>query len=530
MEACVVICRSAKPKARRGKVLFINAVGEVTRERAQSFLTDDHIQRIVQAYELFSDEPGFTYVASLEEIRAKDSSLNIPLYVAASASPQTTADAQTVTQADSLPQALEAWLASRKTVAESLSALLPGLTLPKLDETLRGLADSSLFDRKGWRKLPFGGFAQNMTIRAEPAEAADEIYVGLEHLDPQSLHLRRWGKGSDVIGIKLRFSKGDIIFGRRRAYQRKLVVAEFDGICSAHAMVIRAKSDVVLPEFLPFLMMSDKFMSRAMEISVGSLSPTISWTTLKNEEYELPPIEQQRRIAEVLLDADKCNSCLETTHLNFQKAYDVFADEKLTTANTSMTKLGQLSRQGKLDIQTGPFGTVLQASSYVKSGTPLINPVNMLKHRLYVEEGPFLDDNECNRLSRYKMRVGDILIGRKGDVGRAVLVVPEYEGYIVGSDIIRLRLINSEIIPEYFYYFMLAPHTRKWITRHASGTTMPGINEKLLNSIDMPIPTPNQQSKIIEAIQKMNRIEDALLNGITASKNLIIILANALIV
>ena len=50
------------------------------------------------------------------------------------------------------------------------------------------------------------------------------------------LHLRRWGKGSDVIGTKLRFSKGDIIFGRRRAYQRKLTVAEFDGICSAHAL------------------------------------------------------------------------------------------------------------------------------------------------------------------------------------------------------------------------------------------------------------------------------------------------------
>jgi hypothetical protein len=74
------------------------------------------------------------------------------------------------------------------------------------------------------------------------------------------------GKGSDVIGTKLRFRKGDIIFGRRRAYQRKLAVAEVDGICSAHAMVVRAKPAVVLPEFLPFLMMSDRFMKRAVEI------------------------------------------------------------------------------------------------------------------------------------------------------------------------------------------------------------------------------------------------------------------------
>src|SRR6266508_4118312 len=162
-----------------------------------------------------------------------------------------------------------------------------------------------LFDRKGWKHLPFGAFAESVNERVEPANAAHEIYVGLDDLDSGDLHIRRWGKGSDVIGTKLRFRKGDIIFGRRRAYQRKLAVAEFDGICSAHAMAVRAKPDVVLPEFLPFLMMSDRFMNRAVEVSVGSLSPTINWTTLKLEEFALPPLDQQRRIAELLWALDE---------------------------------------------------------------------------------------------------------------------------------------------------------------------------------------------------------------------------------
>lgn len=161
-----------------------------------------------------------------------------------------------------------------------------------------------LFDRKGWKRLPFGAFADSVNERVEPANAADEVYVGLDDLDPSRLHIRRWGKGSDLIGTKLRFRKGDIIFGRRRAYQRKLAVAEMDGICSGHAMVVRAKPDVVLPEFLPFLMMSDRFMKRAVEISVGSLSPTINWTTLKLEEFDLPPFDQQRRIAEIFWEVD----------------------------------------------------------------------------------------------------------------------------------------------------------------------------------------------------------------------------------
>ena len=180
-------------------------------------------------------------------------------------------------------------------------------TLPSLAKLKPNTAYASLplFDRTGWKRMAFGEFAESIGERAEPKDAQEEIYVGLEHLDPQCLHIRRWGKGSDVIGGKLRFRKGDIIFGKRRAYQRKLAVAEFGGICSAHAMVIRAKPEKVLPEFLPFLMMSDRFMNRAVEISVGSLSPTINWTTLKLETFDLPPLDQQRRIAEILWAVDE---------------------------------------------------------------------------------------------------------------------------------------------------------------------------------------------------------------------------------
>ena len=99
--------------------------------------------------------------------------------------------------------------------------------------------------RKVWR---FEQMATNVNVRIDnPSESGMEHYVGLEHLDPDSLRIRRWGSPDDVEATKLMLKKGDIIFGRRRAYQRKLGVAEFDGICSAHAMVLRAKPEVVLP-------------------------------------------------------------------------------------------------------------------------------------------------------------------------------------------------------------------------------------------------------------------------------------------
>jgi type I restriction enzyme M protein len=122
MEACVVVCRTQKSKSRRGKILFINAVNEVTRERAQSFLTADHLQRVVRAYQDFKDEPGFTRVVPIEEIRAKEGNLSIPLYVVGESHAQM--DAATETAVTALPEALAGWLESSASVRQSLQSLL----------------------------------------------------------------------------------------------------------------------------------------------------------------------------------------------------------------------------------------------------------------------------------------------------------------------------------------------------------------------------------------------------------------------
>jgi len=121
MEACVIICRAAKPKARKGKILFINAVNEVTRERAQSFLTDDHIERIVQAHEQFKDDPGLARVATLEGICAKDGNLSIPLYVAPVGIVDPSPGGE---NAASLETALGTWLESSKKLKAVMNELL----------------------------------------------------------------------------------------------------------------------------------------------------------------------------------------------------------------------------------------------------------------------------------------------------------------------------------------------------------------------------------------------------------------------
>jgi type I restriction enzyme M protein len=133
MEACVIICRSRKAKERQGRVLLIDAVSAVARERAQSFLKPEHQARILAAYHAFADEPGFACVATLEEITRQDYSLSIPLYVKRTRNGNGEHQAATAT----LPTLWAAWEESGRTFwqeMDELVVMLDSLVEPEVSD------------------------------------------------------------------------------------------------------------------------------------------------------------------------------------------------------------------------------------------------------------------------------------------------------------------------------------------------------------------------------------------------------------
>lgn len=351
-----------------------------------------------------------------------------------------------------------------------------------------------LFDRKDWRRLPFGAFAESINQRVEPSDAADDIYVGLEDLDSQNLHIRRWGKGSDVIGTKLRFRKGDIIFGRRRAYQRKLVVAEFDGICSAHAMVARAKSDLVLPEFLPFLMMSDHFMKRAVDISVGSLSPTINWTALKLEEFVLPPLAQQRRIAEMLWAVDKIWSSLQELENNINESltaqrYDFFSF-RTTAIHKRVDELFEL-QLGKMLSPKAKKGA---------SPLPYLGNKNVQWGRFDLDEVQEMDFSN-DEVEKFSLKAGDLLVCEGGEVGRSAIWTGSIPNCCFQKALHRLRPLNGQTTPEYMLQFMFWGSSNglfSSLTGHSTIAHLPAIK---LKSLKVPVASPKEQKEFLAKVE-----------------------------
>ena len=120
--------------------------------------------------------------------------------------------------------------------------------------------------------------------------------VGLEHLTPGEIRLKAWSTDTDNTFTKA-FHKGQILFGRRRAYLKKAAVAPVDGICSGDITVISAKPDKILPELLPFVIQNEDFFDYAVGKSAGSLSPRVKWSHLKEYEFNLPGLDQQKKLA-----------------------------------------------------------------------------------------------------------------------------------------------------------------------------------------------------------------------------------------
>jgi len=367
-----------------------------------------------------------------------------------------------------------------------------------IDEKVNTDKEQSLkLDKSKWKLFRFDQIAINITERVEPKNTDLEIYVGLEHIDPESIHIKRFGKREDVEGTKLRVYPGDVIFGRRRAYQRKAAIAEFDGFCSAHAMVLRANEAVIDKKLFPFFLHSDAFMHRAIDISVGSLSPTINWGTLKEQEFLLPPKDQQAKIAELLWAGDEL---LEQTFKS-KKALDDFTR---SYENQSFLKFGKIRND---DLPIGYTIKEISDLAYIYGGStpsriqseywsgdiPWLTPTDVTNHDgidIY-DTKEHITDQGLKSSSLRLLPPDSILLCTRASIGAAVInkvSMTTNQGFT--------NLVCKEGISPYFLYFLLRSLTPD-IMRLAGGSTFLEVSKSSIRRLKVILPD-HAKMKIIE--------------------------------
>ena len=369
-------------------------------------------------------------------------------------------------------------------------------------------------------KYRFDQIAINSTVKKKPIDADKEHYIGLEHLDSDCLIVSRWGAEVTPIGEKLLMQKGDILFGKRRAYQRKVGIAPFDGIFSAHGMVLRPKENVVIKEFFPFFIASDQFMERAVRISVGGLSPTINWRDLKEQEFELPSLEEQRILSEKLWAAYR----LKESYKRLLAATDEMVKSQF------IEMFGGCANRIKLSSLCSTFvdGDWIESKDQSELGVRLIQTGNVGNGFFKDKEDKsrYISEETFDNLHCTEIYPGDILVSRLPDpIGRACIISQGIGRTITAVDCTIIRL-KDIILPDYFIAYTVTPSYAAQINEVTTGTTRRRVSRANLGNILIPCPSIAKQQQFVAIAKQADKSKFELRKSIDAIDQVIKSLIN----
>ncbi len=369
-------------------------------------------------------------------------------------------------------------------------------------------------------KYKFEDIIFNITEKKKPVEEDKYNYIGLEHLESGNLFISKWGSDTAPEGEKIVMKKGDVLFGKRRAYQKKVAISPIDGIFSAHGMVLRPKEDVICKEFLPFFISSEAFLNEAIRISVGGLSPTVNWKDIKELEFSLPSLAEQKVLAEKLWAAYE----VKQSYLKMIAATEEMVKAQFIEMFSCTAERVELSSLCDTFID----GDWIEAKDQSDSGIRLIQTGNVgvgtFKDK--DDKARYISEETFNRLNCTEVVEGDILISRLPDpVGRACIIPAGLGKSITAVDCTIIRL-NNKVLPKFFVTFTNTPDYAMQIKKVLSGTTRLRVSRANLGKIHIPLPTVDKQQQFVTIANQSDKSISELRKSVDAIDKVIKSLIN----
>lgn len=358
-----------------------------------------------------------------------------------------------------------------------------------------------------WKKVRFGDVVKNVNeTERNPIEAGLERYIGLEHIEPENLRIKQWGLIEDGTSFTKKFQKGQVLFGKRRAYQRKVAVADWDGLCSGDILTFESKNDELISELLPFIIQSEGFFEHALGTSAGSLSPRTRWSQLQDYEFPLPPRKEQERIAEILwcseelilkqsLVIDQMNNLLECTRshtLHGGLCKDKMKNSEIGNipSNWECTNLiDKLSiANGQVDPRNHPYSQmILVAPDHIEVGTG----------RLLAK----VSAKEQHAISgKYIFEANDVLYSKiRPNLKKVIL--SDFQG-LCSADMYPLKA-GDELLPSFLFEIMLSEHFTAFARSVSTRTGIPKINRKEFGLYKCAMPPLEEQKHISSVLMSI---------------------------
>jgi len=365
-----------------------------------------------------------------------------------------------------------------------------------------------------WRLVTLEEVALQVSRRVDnPSESGFDKFVGLEHLETGELKVRNWGSTANLISSMKIFSAGDTLFARRNAYLRRASMADFDGVCSGDAIVLREKPEKAIPGFLPLILNTDAFWDYAISNAAGSMSKRVNIKTLLKYEFLLPPLEEQRRIAEILWAADvavekhqKCRS-------------DLLKLEKATLAEIMPPNVPfrELLRGSIQDFPAAKLGDVCekitdgthQSPPFEKAGIPFLTISNVVDGVIDWDVDRWISPDTYEMLTRTtKPEIGDVLYTVVARYGDPVLIDWE-QPFSFQRHIAIIKPDRSKLSGKYLCHFLNSTLGKKQAEIYAEGLAQKTITLKSLSQFCIALPPMDVQVKICD---RLDRIHEQIQN------------------
>jgi len=334
------------------------------------------------------------------------------------------------------------------------------------------------------------------TRTADPLASGIDRFVGLEHIEPENLHIRSWGLVADGTTFTNTFKRGQVLFGKRRAYQRKVAVADFDGVCSSDIYVFESKDpNVLLPELVPFILQSEGFYQYAVKTSAGSLSPRTNWTHLANYEFPLPSIEEQREIVNLLTTTnDYCDRLVEAEN-KLKVVFDSLVFDLLAHRETrEQVKLSEVCSRITVGIASSA------AHAYRETGIPLIRNTDINAGYISREGMPFLSSEFDEEYRTKRVNTGDVVIARTGKPGICAVVPPDLDNAQTFTTLIA-RPIPQRLNSDFLCWWLNSSHGQKFVSSRKAGGIQQNLNATLLQEMPISLPPLKEQEEIVAKIK-----------------------------
>jgi len=387
-------------------------------------------------------------------------------------------------------------------------------------------------DKSTWKIYKFGDIALNLkaTVK-DPSLEGFERYVGLEHIVPGNIHIKSWGKISDGTTFTRVFRKGQVLFGKRRAYQKKAAIAEFDGVCSGDILVFKANKEYVSSELLPFIVQSDKFFDYAVKTSAGSLSPRTKYKDLARLKFKLPPLDEQKCLADLLWNIDKVIETELDLLLKLKKFEKVKMNELLNGKHLSVYH--NKIPIGWVEKKLSQLGTVSTSSvdKKIKKGEKIVNLINYMdiyksKDKKIINSLKFMQVSaNDSQLIKNQIKKGDVLFTPSSetsdDIGHSAVIYEEMPRTLYSYHLVRLRFNEKDDLDLNYKRFVFNNPRIMWnFSVRSKGITRMTLSLDDFNETKIWIPPKDEQRRISEILSKIIKEKIIITSQIINSKNI----------